>query len=276
MPLHRAIALVTVLAACGSDPGSSGAPTVFGGDRPVNLQIPELVGNQEYPLVLILHGYSANGFLQEAYFGLNDLAARGDAFVLAPDGLIDSMGNQFWNADSTCCDFDHQNPDDVGYLGGLVDDVMAAWPIDPKRVRVIGHSNGGYMAYRLACDRADVVTSIAVLAGDAVSVPCAPAEPVHVLHIHGTADTTVPFAGAQPSVDEWVMHDGCTGTQEPAGTLDLDNEVTGAETAIGVTQGCPADGAVDLWTMNGSTHVPSLLGTFDTSVSKWWADHPRP
>ncbi|HEU0029725.1 MAG TPA: alpha/beta hydrolase-fold protein [Kofleriaceae bacterium] len=273
------ILVLFALAACGGDDdgGSSGPPVTFGGDRPVTLQIPEHTAGQTYPLVLILHGYGANGFLQQAYFGLDDLAERGDAFVLAPDGLTDSSNKQFWNADAVCCDFDGKNPDDVGYLSGMVEDVIASWPIDPKQVRVIGHSNGGYMAYRLACERSDLFTSIVSLAGNAsTGVTCAPTTPIDVLHIHGTADATVPFTGAEPSVTEWANHNGCGTTRTPGETLDLDNAVVGAETQTATTTGCPAGGSVDLWTMTGSGHIPNLGLTFDTSISAWWADHARP
>src|SRR5262245_64945839 len=162
--MTRCTALLIALAACS---GSSGErPTIFGGDRPVTLRTPEPVDfGRSYPLVVVLHGYTASGFFQLAYFGLGDLATRGDAFVLAPDGLVDSRGNQFWNADPVCCDFDGKHPDDVGYLGGLVEDVMASWPIDPKAVAAVGHSNGAWMAYRLACDRSDLFPTIVALAG---------------------------------------------------------------------------------------------------------------
>lgn len=278
--MQRAIAPAVALAigACGGggdDGGGSGPPLVFGGDRPVGLQIPPLLEGETYPLVVILHGYGASGFLQQAYFGMSDLAERDGVFVLAPDGLVDSAGRQFWNADPICCDLDGRQPDDVGYLGGLIDDVAAAWPVDRARIRVIGHSNGGFMAYRLACERADVVTSIVVLAGQAADVPCAPAQPVHVLHIHGTADEIVPYAAAEPSVDEWAGHDGCTGTRAAAGTVDLDGAVVGAETEQAVTAGCPDGGAVELWTMTGSGHLPNLLSAFATTVGAWWREHPR-
>lgn len=274
MSLRVLVFSVAGLAACGSDPEPQQIPTVFGGDRPVGLQIPLFIQGQTYPLTLILHGYGASGFVQQAYFGLDDLVDR-ETFVLAPDGLIDSSSRQFWNADDTCCDFENKNPDDVAYLGGLLDDVMESWPIDPARVQVIGHSNGSYMAYRLACERADVITSIVGLAGDAVTVPCTPAQPIHVLHLHGTADETVPFTGAGPSVDEWAVHNGCGTTRASAGTKDLDSSVGGAETDMGVTAGCPVNGAVELWTMTGSDHIPSLSNAFDTAISVWWEDHPR-
>jgi poly(3-hydroxybutyrate) depolymerase len=71
------------------------APRTFGGDRPVNLQIPStLEAGKLYPLVLILHGFGANGFVQEAYFGMSSLAADDTAFVLAPDGTTNSMGQR--------------------------------------------------------------------------------------------------------------------------------------------------------------------------------------
>lgn len=264
-----------VVAACG---GSADAPppTEFGGDRPVTLEVPAVVDGELYPLVMVVHGYGFSGFFQQAYLGLTDLAEHGEAFVMAPDGLVDSSGKQFWNADPFCCDFDQRNPDDVAYLGGLLDDVMRAWPIDPARVRLIGHSNGGFMTYRMACERADIVTSVIVLAGNAASVTCEPAEPVHVLHIHGTQDDAVPFTGAGPSVDEWAAHNACTGGRTQGATLDLDAAIDGAETQIATVDGCAAAGSVEQWTLNGSGHVPNLTPTFRTSISQWWADHPRP
>jgi len=269
----RAI-VVVLLVACGA---STPPPRTFGGDRPVNLQIPlTLEAGKQYPLVLVLHGYGANGFLQEAYFGMSSLANDSTAFVLAPDGLENSLGNQFWNADPNCCDFEHQNPDDVAYLGGLIDEVSAAWPIDPKAVVVVGHSNGGYMAYRLACDRADVIGEIVVLAGQAASTTCAPAKPVNVLHIHGTVDESVPFAVAAPSVETWAAYDQCGPKRAPGPALDLEVKLAGSETHTEATAGCPTAIAVDFWTVEGGSHIPSFGSAFEPAVWQWLTDHRRP
>jgi polyhydroxybutyrate depolymerase len=263
------------LTACGG--GGTSEPSVdLGGDRPVKLQVPpDLEAGARYPLLLILHGYGANGFVQQAYFGLGDLAKRGDAFVLAPDGTTDAGGRQFWNADPVCCDFGGLAPDDVGYLGGLVDEVLADWPIDPAAVFAMGHSNGGFMSYRLACERADLFAGILSLAGDAVTVPCAPERPVSVLHVHGTADDTVPFTGATPSVTEWAGHDGCGTARTPGPDLDLDTGIAGAETRTASTAGCPAGVAVDLWTVEGGSHIPAFGEAFATESWRWLTDHRR-
>lgn len=274
--MTRRMTLIIALAACGG--GSTERPTKFGGDdRPVTLVTPERIdAGRRYPLVMVLHGYSANSFVQLAYFGLKDLATRGDAFVIAPDGLVDSTGKQFWNADPVCCDFDRRNPDDVAYLGGIVDDVIDSWPVDTKAVVAVGHSNGGFMAYRLACDRSDVFTGIVALAGSAAMVTCNPPQPVNVLHVHGTDDQTVPFSVADPSFTQWAGRNGCGDTTTHGDPLDLDTAIAGAETTTVTANGCPAGGATALWAIDGAGHVPTITGKFEEPMWQWLMANRRP
>jgi polyhydroxybutyrate depolymerase len=285
----RSIALaVLVVTACGGDDATpTERPTTFGGARPVSLQVPtDFDDSRDYPLFVILHGYGANSFLQQGYFKLSDGANRLQALVLTPDGTLDSGGKQFWNADPACCDFGGSGVDDVAYLGGVIDAVRAEWPVDPAQIAILGHSNGAFMAYRLACDRADVVTAIIGLAGHATSTPCTPSRDVNVLHIHGTADATVPYTtgvfggvmspGATDSVDGWAQHNGCTGARQDAGTKDLDAAQAGAESTVAVTAGCPIDGAADLWTIPDGGHIPSLSATFPDDAWAWVTAHRRP
>ena len=280
--MRSASLVLFLLAACGGDGGPR--PLTFGGDRPADLKVPPtLTPGKQYPLLVVLHGYGASGLVQAAYFGVSMLPSMDQALLIAPDGNIDSLGKEFWNADPTCCDFDGTHPDDVGYIGGLIDDVMASWPVDPHQVYVLGHSNGGYMAYRMACERADVIAAIAPLAGLASSTPalCNPSRPVNVLHMHGTADDTVPYGpatatgeGAIPSISEWAQKNGCGTTRTPAGDLDLTND-PGAETHRFTTDGCPAGGAVELWSIEGAGHIPNFGPSFSSTVMQWFSDHRR-
>jgi len=284
MPLRALLALV-VFAACGGD--DAPRPLLFGGDRPVELEAPSpLTEGKRYPLYLVLHGFGTTGFAQAAYFGVSRLPAANEALVIAPDGTPNSGGRQFWNADPACCDFENQGPDDVAYLGGLLDQVIDAWPVDPDQVYVVGHSNGGFMAYRLACERADVIAAIASLAGNASSnaATCQPVREVNVLQIHGTADATVPYGsggggvgtvGAEGSVTQWGTHNGCATTRTEGAPLDLEVSVPGAETRPHTTAGCPAEGAVDLWEMQGVGHIPNFGPTFTPTLVQWFSDHRR-
>jgi polyhydroxybutyrate depolymerase len=259
-------------------------PLVYGGDRPVDLQIPPtLEPGVSYPLVLILHGFTATGSLQQSYLQLTNLAADPGAFVLAPDGTTNSNGQRFWNASAACCDFEGSGVDDVAYLGGLIDAVSADWPVD--RVYVVGHSNGAFMAYRMACERADVITAIAGLAGAAGApddYPCDPASPVSSLHIHGTADTVIAYGGgtngnasypgALASIEQWAVRNGCATSRTAAGTLDLDSGLLGAETTVENVDECPDGIAMTLWTIQGGSHVPSFQSGFPTTLVDWlWA-----
>jgi polyhydroxybutyrate depolymerase len=56
-------------------------------------------------------------------------------------------------------------------------------------------SNGAMMAYRLACEAADVFHGIMAVAGTDNTRQCHPAQPVPVLHIHARNDDRVLFNG---------------------------------------------------------------------------------
>jgi len=56
---------------------------------------------------------------------------------------------RFWNASEACCNFDNNSVDDVAYLQSLISEIQKSYPIDPKRVYLIGHSNGDSWLYDL-------------------------------------------------------------------------------------------------------------------------------
>ena len=78
----------------------------------------------------------------------------------------------------------------------MIDEAMVHFNIDTQRIGVFGHSNGGFMGYRLACDISDRLTHVIRFAGTtwADSASCGEVEPVSVLQIHGTWDAWAPAA----------------------------------------------------------------------------------
>jgi len=279
--VRAALVLLVCLVACSksSAPAQDAGPPadkVYGGDRPLQyFRVPSTYDPKTpAPLVMVLHGYGVGGIVQAAYFMLADIADDMGFFLIAPDGTIDSQGHRFWNGTDTCCDLDGKNPDDVGYLTGLIKEISADYAIDPKRVFLVGHSNGGSMAFRLSCDRADMFAAMVSLAGPFFSDPslCKPSMPVGVLHMQGTKDQDVPYdGGAVPSPDggsllfpnagavvaAWAKIDGCSSTPDTsAPPIDLEASIPGAETTITSYPGCQANGAADLWTIAGAPHIP--------------------
>jgi polyhydroxybutyrate depolymerase len=278
-------AFVLVCFACAEDAAPPRTQTTFGGDRPVMIEVPQdYDARKSWPLLILLHGYSANGFVEEAYLQLAPLVEEQGVLLAAPDGTVNSQGDNFWNATDACCDLDSSGVDDVGYLSGLIDEISNSYNVDPKRVYLMGHSNGGFMAYRMACDRAEKIAAIAVLAGatwlDATR--CAPARAVSVLHIHGDQDDMVlyggtsDYPGAMQSVADWASYDHCGSTLSPADAIDLDTALAGAETRVMHDDACPAGIGVELWTIVGGSHIPTFGPAFRQKTWAWLAAHAAP
>jgi polyhydroxybutyrate depolymerase len=251
--------------------------------------------SQPAPLLLLLHGYSSRGAEIDGYLGLRAAADEHGFVTASPDGTVDDQGNQFWNATDACCNFDGSDVDDVGYVSGVIAEIQATLAIDPHRIAVVGHSKGGFMAYRMACERAEIVSSIVSLAGATFVDPeaCNPSDPVSVAQVHGTADDTIRFEGGGPvsnvtrrypgamtTAQTWAAYDGCGAapTVLPE-KLDVDAVLTDgsdpAETTVAEWSGCDTRSVVQLWTVEGGSHVPALTPAFADAVIRFLVEHPR-
>jgi polyhydroxybutyrate depolymerase len=286
-----AVLLLPVVAACGSSAGHRATPaakvvrpgttgSVNLDNRPFRLHVPAGYDRATpAPLVVLLHGYSVDSHSTDGYFKIGTESDRRGFLYALPEGTFDGRGNRFWNASDACCDFSGKGIDDSGYLSRLIDTVKASYSVDARRVYVIGHSNGGFMAYRMACDHAGQVTAIVSVAGAMPDDPsrCKPERPVSVLEVHGTADKGVAFGGGvsaghrYPSVDasiaDWRTLDGCGGPDDAVKTpIDLDAELPGAETAVSAWTGCRNSTQVALWAVKGGPHGPPFNGAFAPSV----------
>jgi len=277
----------------GSAPGASSFPatprTEFGGDRPVAIQVPtSYTADRPTPLLVILHGYGANGFFQEQYLGLAPLVERQGILIVAPDGTPDASGQRFWNATPACCGSGGPSVDDVGYLRGLIADIRHDYNVDRQRIFLVGHSNGAFMAHRLACEAAHEVAAIVSLAGAtfADAAACRPSEPVSVLDIHGDADDTIlyqggqigrsPYPGELDTMMHWQVYDHCApGLVSDPMPLDLDFRLIGNETNVQRFNDCARATDVELWTIHGGGHIPNISHSFPTDLWQWLSDHPK-
>jgi len=240
------------------------------------------------PLIVVLHGYSASGVIQDTYLGISAAADAHGTIVAYPDGMIDSLGNHYWNATDACCDIFGSGVDDVAYLSALIHDVIDRYGADPKRVFLVGHSNGAFMAERMACARAELIAGIAALAGVVWKDTslCKPSQKVAVAQIHGTADDTIlyaggavsaaslhPYPGAEATFQFWTTQEGCAATED-GGALDLDTVLPGPETEVTRATGCAAGGAAELWKIVGANHLPNVSSSFSAAVYAFFEAHP--
>lgn len=197
MIVRPALLLAAVMAGVLSVPPASANPVdppgvlTFGGvPRTFVLHVPPGLTNPA-GLVISLHGSGQNGAQQAGATNFNAVANQFGFVVAYPDGIDLS-----WADGRGASIPDRQGVDDVGFLAALIERLSRDFAVPPGRAFVTGMSAGGFMATRLACDRADLVTAVAPVAGTlGAGVPCAPSRPVSMMLIHGTGDTVVPFDG---------------------------------------------------------------------------------
>ena len=237
---------------------------------------------------MLLHGYGATGAIQESYMKFEAVAEQNGFILVYPDGTIDPTGKQFWNATDACCDFFSEVNDDA-YLLSILDEMESNYSIDTKRVYFVGHSNGGFMSYRMACKHPDRIAAIASLAGASFfkSTDCGAQNSVSVLQVHGTNDGTILYGGGQilsnsypsalASASQWATINQCTQNAIARSTkLDLEGSIAGDETSITAWTNCQNSSEVELWTMENAAHVPTLRSIFAAKIWEFFAAHPKP
>jgi polyhydroxybutyrate depolymerase len=267
-----------------------GTGTVRLGDRQFTLHVPDSYDpGTPAALVIALHGYTSSGAEMESYLRFTPEADRRGFIFAYPDGQTDNRGNRFWNATDACCDLYGARTDDSRYLSEVISEVQRSYRVDARRVYLVGHSNGAFMSFRMACDHADQVTAIAALNGASWqdASRCRPSGPVGVLAIHSTLDETIAHGGgtlvkrAYPSAArtaaDWVEFNRCAaaGTEAPA--LDIEASLPGAETTVRrYTEGCAAGSTVHTWTINGGRHVPRVGTGFTPAVLDFLLSQAKP
>jgi poly(3-hydroxybutyrate) depolymerase len=266
--------------------------------RPVTLYVPSGYDPQTpLPFVMSLHGaYQSSGQVVEDYLQLRPLAEARPFLYCYPNGSLYSPGSYIWLAwawnAAIASALGFTFVDDAAYLRSVIEEVGRSFAVDRKRIFLIGHSNGADMADRVACESADLVAGIAKLAG--TSCPDLgsrrPAEPVSVLHIHGTADADLSYTGgyltdpnlprylgAVENIQTWADYNGASNpVSDPTPTLDLTTDVAGLDTVVTRYTTFPPSGAVELWTIHGGGHVPTRSSQFSSRVIDWLLAHPKP
>jgi polyhydroxybutyrate depolymerase len=143
----------------------------------------------------------------------------------------------------------------------MVHAIAQSTGIDTRRIYATGISNGGALAYRLACDT-DIFAAIgpdsATLLGDCPS----PAQ-TSIIHIHGLADQTFPFTGGAGKRNQ-SAGSGSINTAGPAipdviASWEATNNCSyPAVTKNGLVTtslaACQAGKAVELITIDGAGH----------------------
>jgi polyhydroxybutyrate depolymerase len=189
--------------------------TFDGLERTYRVYVPDSLTPGPSTLVVMLHGGFGSAQQAELAYGWDAQAEESGLIVVYPEGV-----GRSWNGGTCCGPAAKRDLDDVGFIEAVVAEVSSALDIDRQRTFATGMSNGGIMAYRLACD-SDVFAAIGVVSGTML-VECNAMRPVSVMHIHGALDASLPPDGSPgggtqnidgpPLADVigyWLQRDGC-------------------------------------------------------------------
>ena len=148
-------------------------------------------------LIINMHGYGGTALQQQTYTQMDYIAHSQNIAVVYPQGL-----NYSWNVFTY---WDGNPYDDVGFISSMIDDISENFNIDLNKVYACGMSNGGYMAYRLACDLSNKIVAFGSVTGNFMlnssQDDCQDQErEIPIIHLHGTSDAVVNYY--PPSFDQ--------------------------------------------------------------------------
>ena len=231
------------------------------GNRTYQIFVP--ARNGRLPLVIALHGGGGNGAQLAKSAGLIDEAAK-EGFVLAlPEGSSRFGKLETWNAGGCCAYAMREKIDDIGFIRALIDELERTQPVDAKRIYVVGMSNGGMMAERVAIELGDRIAGAAVFVGALFDNEPRLVAAVPMLIVNAEKDEQVPIAGGtsttgivrrsqgmpyRPSryaATFWATANRCTTNPTKAETADYVRERW---------TGCASGADVDFYIVKGAEH----------------------
>lgn len=227
---------------------------VGGVERSYQVLRPRQPAAARLPAIVFLHGITADIGGEEIRDGLLPMVMAGRVVLAYPVGYRES-----WNAGRCCGDAEVSDIDDVAFVTAVGRRIAADREVDPARVSLAGYSNGGKMAYRVACERPGAFATVTVVLALPMT-PCASSgPPVSLLQVAVRDDPELPYApGDGPFqadgvvltpvtkvVAFWRGRDGCAQAAPP--------RVTG-RLAVERWSGCHPGSRVELATYASGGH----------------------
>lgn len=229
------------------------------------------------PAVVVLHGALVSAEYTARWYGFAEAARRRGFAAVFPRGL-----RLLWN-DGRKASLGSA-ADDVGFLKGLVRQLVARGTADPARIYLVGVSNGGMMALRMLCEAPDAFAGIATIIAsmpEAVGSTCRSQRAMPVIMLNGTADPLIPYGGGEVGFTGWqgrvwpvertavflAGRNGCTSASKA--TISGTRASGSMRIVRLVWRQCSSEQGVTLYRVEGGGHqvygrtnfLPLLLGT---------------
>jgi polyhydroxybutyrate depolymerase len=161
--------------------------------------------SQRLPAVLMFHGAGASAAFAVKDTHWADKADQAGFLAVFPEGMsVDPfrpasfrLNPQFWNDGSGQSIFGPAAVDDVAFVDQLLDELIARFAVDPRRIFLTGFSSGGALCFALAVALSRRIAAIAPVASHCWLPDPRPLRPVPTIHLIGTRDPLIPLEGGE-------------------------------------------------------------------------------
>jgi polyhydroxybutyrate depolymerase len=236
-------------------------------------------GRRAVPLVFDLQASGISPAVELQVTGMDEAAEAHGFIVALPAAATEwSRGGYTWNIPPSS-----DEPDDVAFVGDLLDALEAELCIDPRRIYAVGYSGGARLASQLACALPERIAAVAAVAG--LRYPQLGEDgcndggrAVPVLAFHSLDDPVNPYrvsASAHPpywaygidaALTRWAAHNGCAPAPK--------REHVARDIERLRYDGCRRGAAVELYRLSGTGHTwpgsdfafPDFVGATETRI----------
>lgn len=204
------------------------------------------------PLVLNFHGSGGcSEDYREAESDFRTFANTHNFLLVYPQGVLDAEGLPEWRpvADSGT----NIQDNDFIFVEEIIGDISNEYNVNSEAIYAIGLSNGGMMAYSLACRRGNLIAAAGIVSATMLIDTCDQTAFTSIIHFHGSADSIVPMEGNQDfpavtsGIDYWKTHNNTTTSTSD----ELDNGSVTRDVYSGGTE----ETSVVLYTIQNGYHV---------------------
>ena len=232
-------------------PGTS-TQTIRSGDhtRTYLLHVPASYdGTTRAPVVLMFHGLGGDPQTVLDATGMADRADADGTILVVPLGRGEPAR---WTFRKPASD----PSSDLAFVHDLVGQVQRTACTDPDRLFAAGFSNGSALTLALACDGTTPFAAYAAVSGPYYEPRCDDAPPASIIYFHGTADTTVPFGGADTVIGRLPPVNTTMSQWATRGRCPASGAFTTADDSIHhfAWRSCKGGTDVDIYAVVGGVH----------------------
>ena len=218
------------------------------------LDVPESHDSTGSALPLVLNFHGSGGCpddYREAESDFRTLANTHNFLLVYPQGVLDAEGLPEWRpiADSGTSIQDN----DFIFVEEIIADISREYNVDTEAIYAIGLSNGGMMAYGLACRRGNLIAAAGIVSATMLTDTCDQNAYTSIIHLHGSADNIVPLEGNQDfpavttGIEYWKTHNNTM--------TSTSDELNNGSVTREVYSGGIEDTSVVLYTIQNGSHI---------------------